>query len=170
MNDRILTTHVGSLVRPAELIGILESGASREAALAECLDRTVTEVVREQVANGVDIGSDGEFSKSSWAGYAMERLSGVRFRPTPGESIHSVLISKDRQDFAEFYAEYEEQRGMGGMGKGFKLAAGTSVVGEPIRYRGHAVLQADIARLKSALAATGARRGFLPVSHRAVRS
>jgi 5-methyltetrahydropteroyltriglutamate--homocysteine methyltransferase len=79
--ERILTTHVGSLIRPPALIEFLRAQQERrpvdEAAFAACLASSVAEIVRQQAEAGVDVVSDGEFGKTiSWSQYALERLSG----------------------------------------------------------------------------------------------
>jgi 5-methyltetrahydropteroyltriglutamate--homocysteine methyltransferase len=83
--DRILTTHVGSLIRPPNLIEfwhlIEESKPYEEAAFEACLTESVTEVVRQQADVGIDIVSDGEFSKGlNWAFYIFKRLTGIAVR------------------------------------------------------------------------------------------
>jgi 5-methyltetrahydropteroyltriglutamate--homocysteine methyltransferase len=89
--DRILTTHVGSLIRPPKLIEfwrLIEDGKSYdEAGFETCLAECVTEVVRQQAEVGIDIVSDGEFSKGlNWAFYIFKRLRGIAVRPaTPDE-------------------------------------------------------------------------------------
>ena len=84
--DRIRTTHVGSLVRPPKLIEFLRQIEGQQpydqAAYEACLKELIEEVVRRQVEVGVDIVSDGEFSKGrNWAFYVHDRLSGVATRP-----------------------------------------------------------------------------------------
>ena len=81
-NDRILTTHVGSLVRPPELtkyIEAIDNGVKiDQAAFDRCLADSVAEVVRRQQQAGVDIVSDGEFGKfRSWSFYVLDRLAGI---------------------------------------------------------------------------------------------
>ncbi len=83
--DRILTTHVGSLIRPKALQDHLHAkrtgGDYDEAAHHACLTETVGEIVRRQAEAGVDVVSDGEFGKSiSWSQYALERLGGFERR------------------------------------------------------------------------------------------
>src|SRR5262245_18096042 len=83
--SRILTTHVGSLVRPPELVGFLRQQQNHESydagAYEECLRRSVSEVVKGQTDAGIDIVSDGEFGKSiSWSRYVLERLAGFEER------------------------------------------------------------------------------------------
>ena len=72
--DRILTTHVGSLIRPPKLIEFWRAIEDRkpydEAAFEACLTESVAEVVRQQADAGIDIVSDGEFGKGvNWAFY-----------------------------------------------------------------------------------------------------
>src|SRR5438132_14426670 len=119
--DRIRTTHVGSLVRPPPLIEFLraiEDGKPYdEAAYEECLTRSIEGVVRRQADTGIDIVSDGEFSKGrNWAFYVHDRLSGVTSRPlTPDEAkdpMAAVGGGQDRVAFPEFYAEYDRLTGL----------------------------------------------------------
>ncbi|MGC2749174.1 MAG: hypothetical protein WA309_17180, partial [Pseudolabrys sp.] len=84
--DRVLATHVGSLIRPRSLQEFLRSKQAGKAydedAYQKCLTASVADVVREQTQAGIDVVSDGEFGKSiSWAQYALERLSGFERRP-----------------------------------------------------------------------------------------
>ena len=84
--DRILTTHVGSLIRPQELREFLRAKEAGlpfdQAAYAICLKQAVAEVVRRQAEIGIDVISDGEFGKAiSWAQYALFRLGGFERRP-----------------------------------------------------------------------------------------
>ena len=79
--DRILTTHVGSLIRPAALQEFLRAKQAskpyNEAAYDRCLTASVADVVNKQAEVGIDVISDGEFGKSiSWSQYVLERLSG----------------------------------------------------------------------------------------------
>ena len=83
--DRILTTHVGSLIRPPKLIEFwraIEDGKPYdEAAFEACLTGSVAEVVRQQAEVGIDVVSDGEFSKgANWAFYVHKRLTGLTVR------------------------------------------------------------------------------------------
>src|ERR687895_942523 len=85
-SDRMRTTHVGSLIRPAELLQFIRPKQAGqpydEQAYANCLRSSVTQAVRRQVEAGIDVPSDGEFGKSiSWSQYVLERLSGFERRP-----------------------------------------------------------------------------------------
>jgi len=163
--DRILVTHVGSLVRPPELVAFLkaiETGQPYdEAAYEACLNRSIEEIVRQQVEAGVDIVSDGEFSKGrNWAFYVHDRLGGVSTRAATAEEMQDPLSSagggQDRVAFPEFYAEYDHVSGLGArLGKRF-------VVSGPLKYSDRQVKR-DIANLKAAAAKAKANGAFLPV-------
>ena len=83
-DKRILTTHVGSLVRPPEVKALAQSGKDRPQDAAptdeyiETLQRATADVVKKQAAVGLDIISDGEFGKASWANYILSRVTGLR--------------------------------------------------------------------------------------------
>src|SRR3954447_24832021 len=104
--QRILTTHVGSLPRPVALDDALAARSAHggEAAYDAALKQSVAEVVAQQASIGIDIVNDGEFGKSSWTGYITERLGGFEAQPIEPGSV-PLLGGKDRTDFAEFYAE-----------------------------------------------------------------
>jgi 5-methyltetrahydropteroyltriglutamate--homocysteine methyltransferase len=164
---RIPTTHVGSLVRPPELVSFLKAQQNGEpydsGAYEECLRRSVAEVVKEQAEVGIDIVSDGEFGKSiSWSRYVLERLSGFEERLDNTAGFRPAIAGKDRRDFAEFYDEYEATQGFAGMGKD-SAQLGTWVITGPIAYIGQRALQRDIDNLKAAMTQAGVQHGFLPV-------
>src|SRR5262245_43797486 len=119
--DRILTTHVGSLVRPPELVDFLKAidrgEAYDESAYHTALAQAIAIVVRQQADAGVDIVSDGEFSKSrNWAFYIHDRLAGIERRPLTAEETSGArrfaLGGRDREAFPEFYAEYYASIGL----------------------------------------------------------
>ena len=88
--ERILTTHVGSLIRPDPLLPFIRAKQNGqpydERAYNACLNRSVEEVVKRQKTAGIDVPSDGEFGKAiSWSQYALERLSGFERRPVKGK-------------------------------------------------------------------------------------
>ncbi|MDT4894923.1 MAG: 5-methyltetrahydropteroyltriglutamate--homocysteine methyltransferase, partial [Pseudonocardiales bacterium] len=114
--DRILTTHVGSLIRPPELQASLRARQKAEGFDQLAFDRQLTasvgEIVRQQATTGIDVVSDGEFGKSiSWSQYVLERLSGFERRPfKPGANTFQRGV--DRERFAEFYAELDAKEGV----------------------------------------------------------
>ena len=159
--DRILTTHVGSLIRPPELVAFLrgkDAGlATDETAFAACLKASVAGIVRQQAEIGIDILNDGEFGKTiSWSRYILERMTGFEQRDRkPGDTRFAVsTYGRDRREFADFYKEYDPKQGFTGM-------VGWVVTG-PIAYQGHAALQRDIADLKTATAGVGMVDAFMP--------
>jgi 5-methyltetrahydropteroyltriglutamate--homocysteine methyltransferase len=162
--ERILSTHVGSLIRPEPLLPLIRAKQSGqpydEQVYRERLALSVKEVVQRQADAGIDVPSDGEFGKSiSWSQYALERLSGFERRPVRG--LGTIAQGADRKRFAAFYAELDAASG--------PPATALTVVGEavcvgPIRYTGHAEVQRDIANFKAALEAAGVEEGFLPVA------
>jgi 5-methyltetrahydropteroyltriglutamate--homocysteine methyltransferase len=158
--DRILTTHVGSLIRPQPLQEFLrakQAGKSFDAqAYDHCLTRSVADVVRRQAEAGIDVISDGEFGKSiSWSQYVLERLSGFERRAVkPGDN--PFQRGADRERFAEFYAELDAHE---------EVATRTdSVCVGPINYTGQAELQRDIENFKAALKGVNVEEAFLPVA------
>jgi 5-methyltetrahydropteroyltriglutamate--homocysteine methyltransferase len=176
--DHILTSHVGSLPRPDDLIAAfrsLEAAAPvDDQALEQTLSVSVADVVRRQQDVGIDIPGDGEFGKpmaqsvqyGSWWRYSWQRLGGLSFegptefdtarrRSTPG---HVVLTSfADRRDRSTFAAAYADPDS--GITTGPRAPA--PVCTGPITYVGHAAIAADIARFKSAMNATGVTEGFM---------
>jgi 5-methyltetrahydropteroyltriglutamate--homocysteine methyltransferase len=180
--DRILTTHAGSLSRPADLIAINKARASGEskdeAAYAKVLSAAVAAVVKKQHDIGIDIPDDGEFGKPMasnydygvWWNYAFARMQGF----APAESLPvserkkssvaeialtSVGNRRDFQAFAEFYQDPDSTGTL--LGSAARRPSRRPVCTEPIKYKGHAAIAADIANLKTAMAAVGADEGFM---------
>ena len=157
--SRILTTHVGSLIRPQALQDFLRAKQSGKpfdrAAYDACLTDSVGEVVRQQAETGVDVVSDGEFGKSiSWSQYVLERLSGFERRPIHGAD--PFARGADRERFPEFYEELDRRDG--------RATTTDSVCVGPIAYTGQAELQRDIDNFRAALAAVKVEEAFLPVA------
>jgi 5-methyltetrahydropteroyltriglutamate--homocysteine methyltransferase len=166
--DRILTTHVGSLIRPPELRAMLKAEAQGEAVDAAefeaLLTRSVADIVRSQAETGIDVVSDGEFGKNiSWSQYVLERLSGFERRPLAETDVDPFAKGEDRARFPEFYAELDAQdRAISGGDGGYRKSE--SVCVGPIEYTGQAALARDIDNIKAALAAVDVEEGFLPVA------
>ena len=163
--QRILTTHVGSLIRPTHLLEQFQKAQQGDAAAAASyegeLRQAVEDVVRQQVQTGIDAVDDGEYGKStSWSLYALTRLGGFEQRPiTPGAD--PFARGADRERFGEFYAELESG---GDGGKWSKATKTDAVCVAPLEYVGHAELQRDIDNLKAACKASGATEAFMPVA------
>jgi 5-methyltetrahydropteroyltriglutamate--homocysteine methyltransferase len=146
--DRIRTTHVGSLPRPAVLRDLLarqHKGKAVDAtAYKSCLKESVADIVRQQTAAGIDIPNDGDFGKINWSIYVRERLVGVTRRDVAPEKQKLTQVkSPDRRKFAEFYAAYDKTLATPLKYEGW-VAEG------PLSYRTDAVTR-DIANLKAAL-------------------
>jgi 5-methyltetrahydropteroyltriglutamate--homocysteine methyltransferase len=99
-DNRLLTTHVGSLIRPPQLVELLRQRESGEhiddPIFAQCLEASVADVARAQADIGLDIINDGEFGKTiSWSRYVVERLSGVVRQTTDRESMPAGIVGKD---------------------------------------------------------------------------
>jgi 5-methyltetrahydropteroyltriglutamate--homocysteine methyltransferase len=163
--DRILTTHVGSLVRPPAVVEIMrgrEAGTPFNDSELATLKQTVAEAVRTEAECGIDIPSDGEFSKSSFSGYVSDRLTGFEVRP--GE--RSLLArSRDRARFPDAYAELDRPLLTGGVGGGAGTTGapgGAWVCNGPITYKGQQLVETDIANFKAALADVTVEEAFIP--------
>ena len=159
--NRILTTHVGSLIRPADLQDFLRARQSGkpydEAGFQACLTRSVAEVVRRQGEAGIDVVSDGEFGKSiSWAQYALTRLSGFTRRPIKDEAANPFKRGADRTKFNEFYAELDAKEAVS--------TTMEAICTGPIAYVGNDELTRDIANVKAALTETKVEEAFMPVA------
>jgi len=157
--QRILTTHVGSLIRPKPLLDLLrarQSGQIDDRAYAECLKESVAGVVRRQAEAGIDIVDDGEYGKNiSWSQYALERLSGFERRRVPLEA-NPFVAGADRARFKDFYAEMDAQQA--------PSSDWDSVCVGPITYTGIDALKRDIDDIKTALKGVSVEEAFLPVA------
>jgi len=153
---RILTTHVGSLVRPPELKALSRFGKDRAAETPdsetsrEMLERATAEVVKKQAAAGVDIVSDGEFGKSSWSMYILDRITGFEIRPHQLRPV--TWLGRDLERFGEIIG-----REMPSVITGRPTEA---CVG-PIEYRDPAPVRTAIANFQAALADVPVEEGFL---------
>jgi 5-methyltetrahydropteroyltriglutamate--homocysteine methyltransferase len=163
-SNRILTTHVGSLIRPPGLLDLVRARQNGETADArayeQCLKDSVAEVVRRQAQAGIDVVNDGEYGKStSWSLYALKRVSGFELRPIqPGAD--PFARGADRERFKEFYAELEggNDRTWSNVTKREAICVG------PVKYTGLIELQHDIDNLKAGLQGVNVEEAFLPVA------
>ena len=153
--NRILTTHVGSLPRPVDLMELYRNEAPPEK-IDVRLTTAVADVVRQQIDSGIDIVNDGEFGKpmsdevdyGAWATYVYPRLTGFEMRDLPPDfdAFKTILGgSKDRRDFADYYNSPESFAGPASRPTRFSINVG------PIRYAGHDAIRRDIQNLKAAL-------------------
>jgi 5-methyltetrahydropteroyltriglutamate--homocysteine methyltransferase len=154
--ERILTTHAGSLPRPADLREMVVAKANAEpfdaAALDQRLRSAVAEVVRHQIACGLDCVNDGELSKTNFTDYVRWRIAGYVERPSAGPRRLSIT-ARDETKFADYFAVNPRARPVG--------PPTMPVCIEKLRYVGQADLAADIANLKAALAGVSVGEAFL---------
>jgi 5-methyltetrahydropteroyltriglutamate--homocysteine methyltransferase len=150
--DRILTTHCGSLPRPSDLwapLHLKDSGRVIDPdGLAARIRQAVADIVREQVAHGVDIVNDGEHSKASFATYARTRIGGIE--PTDEPRRRLADTSRDAQAFPGVYAEMRTMFAARQAALGRPRGMTALICTGPIKYIGQADLAADIANLKAA--------------------
>lgn len=155
--DRILTTHVGSLARPDDVLELLfakERGEAYDGDRFESLvEASVTDIVNRQADAGIDIVCDGEQSKSSFLTYISERLSGF----TPSEQQGEDLWTQSRESiaFPEFYAAQRKIR------EGLVAKPVQLICTGPIAYDGQHALQRDIANVKKAAQGRGVEEVFM---------
>ncbi|HSR08068.1 MAG TPA: hypothetical protein VLM42_13020, partial [Bryobacteraceae bacterium] len=148
--ERILTTHVGSLPRPQDVVDLLfaqDRGEPVDQALFDStMKRGVADAIQKQQESGVDIVSDGETSKISYATYIRHRLTGFEgdsSRPTP----------QDLDDFPE----YRDRLVAAGHSATYKRP----VCKGPIKVKDLSALQKDIDNMKAALATAKVTEGFM---------
>ncbi len=158
--DRILTTHVGSLARPVELLDTMKERENDRPYDADLFDRQVRDAVadrvKQQVAAGIDIVTDGEMSKVSFLGYVKDRLGGFEVEAGGGAMAPSWQVEFDQ--FPEYYTEY--------FGKYSSAVAPLRriICRGPISYVGQALLKTDIDNLKAAVDGLGVTEVFMPSS------
>ena len=168
-DGRILTTHVGSLPRPNDLIELYRDNAP-ETKLLSRLRSAITEVVRQQAQSGIDIVNDGEFSKAmrratdfgAWWSYVYDRMAGFEVKQEQAGKGRAAWTfgSKERKEFATFYAEDGGMGSAGAAGSSSSRMFGLTCTG-PIKYTGHKIVAHDIANLKSALGGVGVEEAFV---------
>ncbi len=153
--DRILTTHVGSVVRPLELVELSSRTRKDPEARPEYesyLHAAVEDVVCKQASVGIDIVNDGEYGKANWSNYILDRISGFEIRPEQRRPI--LWLGRDRERFPEVVARELPH-----------LAEGTvtqACVG-PVRHLDSDSMARTISDLKAALASVSVEEAFLTV-------
>jgi 5-methyltetrahydropteroyltriglutamate--homocysteine methyltransferase len=162
--NRILTTHVGSLIRPAKLLEYASALQNDEAlergAYEHVLREAVAQVVEDQVAHGIDFVSDGEFGKSSWTSYSLNRLTGFELRDDPD---FLKFLGRERHQFRDYYDQ--SIRAAMQNSPVNRLAAQQWVCVAPIGYtdEGRALMTRDVQNLKAAIRGAHVTDAFLPV-------
>jgi 5-methyltetrahydropteroyltriglutamate--homocysteine methyltransferase len=177
--DRILTTHVGSLVRPPEILEMILAKVTGkpfdDAEFQKRVAAGVKDVVRQQAEVGIDIPSDGEFSKPSFSAYINERLAGLEPRPAPPRPTTGAMNYPILNDeFPGFMAQYNTMYRSMWMpmsmdrdliNEAIKAGPGerTTLVG-PISYKGQTLLQRDIDNFRAALEGLQFEEAFVPAA------
>jgi 5-methyltetrahydropteroyltriglutamate--homocysteine methyltransferase len=150
---RILTTHVGSLIRPHELRELAadsEQDPKKRELYHSALRNAVAEVVKQQARLGIDVVSDGEFGKPSWSNYILKRISGFEIRPERKRTL--PWLGRDRERFREAIAQ-EMPRLLTGVP--------TEACVGPIWYRDREPIRRTIDNFQAALRAASIEEGFL---------
>jgi 5-methyltetrahydropteroyltriglutamate--homocysteine methyltransferase len=165
--DRILVTHVGSLPRPNDLIDLYRDDAP-DSKLLPRLKSAVADVVRQQLDAGIDIVNDGEFGKAmrravdygAWWSYVYDRLAGFELREEVARKGRAAWTfgSRERKEFAEFYAEELSAGQTSSASTSSAAMSGTSsarmyglACAAPVKYTGQAAIQRDIQNLAAAV-------------------
>lgn len=157
---RILTTHVGSLPRPAALIAAYQTEPPESPRLATVLGGAVRDIVRRQIDVGIDVIDDGEFGKpvlgavdyGAWMTYVSARLAGFEIRHQQTD----MFPGKDREDFHAFYQEQAIITG--------EIRPVEVVCTGPVKYTGHAAVRRDLANLRAALGDKLPADAFVPLA------
>jgi 5-methyltetrahydropteroyltriglutamate--homocysteine methyltransferase len=150
---RILTTHVGSLIRPHELRELAadsDEDPQKRELYHSALRNAVAEVVKQQARLGIDVVSDGEFGKPSWSNYILKRISGFEIRPEQKRTL--PWLGRDRERFREAIAQ-EMPRLLTGVP--------TEACVGPIWYRDREPICRTIDNFQAALRAASIEEGFL---------
>lgn len=155
--DRILTTHIGSLARPKDLLDMMDAKLKGEpydsAAYATRVRGAVADSVAKQIETGIDVITDGEQSKPGFNSYVVERLTGFERQAAAGRPPR--LDSEEGRAFPEYYEQYVKRRAPIG-------PSGALVCVGPISYIGHAAVQTDIDNLKAAVSGRQSEEIFMP--------
>ena len=159
--ERILTTHVGSLPRPPNLLEFLEAREIGrpldQSAFDACLAEAVREVVKKQVEAGIDSVCDGEYGKISYTFYVRHRLSGIgAFRGGANEQPPQTAAHRDLTDHPDYQARLNQKRGT----SWFSREAVPCCTG-PVTYGDRRPLDLDIANLRAACAAEKPVEAFM---------
>jgi 5-methyltetrahydropteroyltriglutamate--homocysteine methyltransferase len=155
--DRILTTHAGALPQPSDLKEMHSTRAAgkalAEAVFAKRVRGAVSEMVRKQLACGLDIINDGEVGKSNFSRYARERLSGFVEREVRAGDRPSTIYGRDLVEFSDYFNARSSHRG-DNIKRVFCDA--------PLKYTGQALLKVEIEDFKAALENQNYQEAFLP--------
>lgn len=147
--EKILTTHTGSLPRPAKVVELLladkvKPGANR-AALDAAVEDAVSGVVGKQIEAGVDIINDGEQGRTDYTVHVLDRLTGFEGHPTPPRGTGEPEFPELAQLLSHFASPFQHRPTCSG----------------PVTWKDWPAVEADIARAKTALSRSGAAEYFM---------
>lgn len=159
-DGRVLTTHVGSLLRPNDLAqDVIDRSLGRSAnpqALEKRIRREISGIVKVQAQHGLDVINDGEFSKPGFVNYVNERLAGFEAPREPSTGSY-WMRTRDALEFPDYYEWLAKQSGVG-----------ANVVGQsqwecvrPIKYIGNQQLERDLENLHDAISAVKIEEAFM---------
>src|SRR5262245_50891371 len=146
--ERVLTTHTGSLPRPPEVVRLLldeqEGTGAHRAALAAAVDAAVAEVVRKQVACGLDVINDGEQGRTDYTVHVKDRLTGFEGPSAPPLGTGEAEFPELSALLSQFASPFQHRPACSG----------------PIAWKDWPAAEADIARARNATAKAGAAEAF----------
>jgi 5-methyltetrahydropteroyltriglutamate--homocysteine methyltransferase len=151
--DRILTTHVGSLPRPDSLLELSSFGKGPPRDPEEYARRmrsAVADIVKQQAEVGLDIINDGEFGKESWANYILKRITGFEIRPSELRPLE--WLGRDRERFGDLIAQELPH---------VLTGSPTEACVAPIKYRDTRAIDQAIDNLKAALGSVKVAEAFM---------
>jgi 5-methyltetrahydropteroyltriglutamate--homocysteine methyltransferase len=147
--DKILTTHTGSLPRPAKVVELLlaerEKPGARRAEFDAAVDEAIAGVVRKQVEAGLDIINDGEQGRTDYTVHVLDRLTGYEGDPTPPRGTGEPEFPELAQLLKQFSSPFQHRPTCSG----------------PVAWKDWPAVEADIARAKAATAKAGAQESFM---------
>ena len=148
-SEKILTTHTGSLPRPAKVVELLlaekADAAANRAALDAAVDAAVEGVVRNQIETGIDVINDGEQGRTDYTVHVLDRLTGFEGKSTPPLGTGEPEFPELAAILSQFASPFQHRPACSG------------VVG----WKDWPAAQADIARAKAAMAKAGAQEFFM---------
>jgi 5-methyltetrahydropteroyltriglutamate--homocysteine methyltransferase len=160
--DRILTTHVGSLPRPPDLLAFLEARETGreldQARFDGCLAASVDEIVKQQVAAGIDSVCDGELGKISYTFYVRHRLSGITaFQGGDNDQPPQTAAHRDLLDHPDYMQRLNQARG----GTAWFSREAVPCCTGAVEYRDRRPLETDLKNLTAACAAAKPGEAFM---------
>jgi len=145
---RILTTHTGSLPRPASVVEQLlaeKKGAADRAALDRAVDAAVTDAIAKQKAAGIDIINDGEQGRTDYTVHVIDRLHGFEGQSDAPRGTGEPEFPELAQLLSQFASPFQHRPACSG----------------PVSWKDFAAAEADIARAKAAMTSAGVEEAFM---------